>query len=165
MDSSYSESVGKRVRALRDERGWTQAELAGRLHWKRERVTQLEDGHVVSAKLDTLATVAEALNTPEYPMTLPELLWPVLEPWDAEQLASQMRDRFDRRIRELGDQLYGEYLAKLTREEGARFILNLALVLHHEKRETVQFVLELVQTAAIRAAGWDGVEAWFASHE
>jgi transcriptional regulator with XRE-family HTH domain len=53
--------IGRRIRALRDERGWTQAMLADHAELTREHLSELENGHK-EIGLRALARIADALN-------------------------------------------------------------------------------------------------------
>ena len=55
-------TIGGRVAAMRAARGLTAVELARRLGWTPQRVTNIERGHSCSPSLRTLRRIAEALG-------------------------------------------------------------------------------------------------------
>ena len=55
--------VGARIRALREERGWSQLELAGRAEMHRPYLTGVETG-ARNPSLDILVRIANALHVP-----------------------------------------------------------------------------------------------------
>jgi transcriptional regulator with XRE-family HTH domain len=60
-DSSGMDGVAVNVARLRNERGWSQQELARRAKVNKETVNRLENGHGFTGK--TLAAIARALHT------------------------------------------------------------------------------------------------------
>ena len=55
--------IGRRIRVLRTERGWTQAMLADHAELTREHLSELENGHK-EIGVRALEKIAQALNTP-----------------------------------------------------------------------------------------------------
>jgi transcriptional regulator with XRE-family HTH domain len=54
--------IGERLQACRQDYGWTQRQLAGRLHLTQSHLAQLEGGHRLP-NLWTLSVLARALGT------------------------------------------------------------------------------------------------------
>ncbi len=52
-----------KIRELRKERGWSQAELAERANVSRVTVSMLENGSLQVTKMDTLIKLADALDS------------------------------------------------------------------------------------------------------
>ena len=52
-----------KIRELRKERGWSQAELAERANVSRVTVSMLENGSLQVTKMDTLIKLADALGS------------------------------------------------------------------------------------------------------
>lgn len=89
--------VGQRIRAIREARGWTQSELAGRLQRTQTAVSYWESGRR-GLSLDDLVDVARVLGVPSADLLpdrprrqrVPALLRAVADQVDASQLADQL---------------------------------------------------------------------------
>lgn len=57
------ESLGERVRRLRKARGWAQADLGDKIGLRQLAVSQIETGKTSSPRSETLAALADALDT------------------------------------------------------------------------------------------------------
>jgi transcriptional regulator with XRE-family HTH domain len=95
--SGNSAEVGQRIRAIREARGWTQSELAGRLRRTQTAVSYWESGRR-GLSIDDLVDVAGVLGVessallPDRPTRKPvaALLRAVADQVDARQLADQL---------------------------------------------------------------------------
>ncbi len=59
--------IGKRIRGLRDSKGWTITELAERAKVRRATVSRLEHARIHAIDLDVLERLADALGvSPSY---------------------------------------------------------------------------------------------------
>jgi transcriptional regulator with XRE-family HTH domain len=56
------ETIGTRIKALRETNGWSQIELASRAGIDRKTVNRIENGHF-SPSIDTLVALGKALDT------------------------------------------------------------------------------------------------------
>ncbi len=59
-----SKRLGRVLRTLREEKGWTQEELAGKARVARSYLTKLETGAKLNPSLDVLRRIAKALKAP-----------------------------------------------------------------------------------------------------
>lgn len=57
------EKFGDKIRAMRQDRGWSQDELARKLEWRQPNVSELESG-IHAPSLPTLAKLAEVFKVP-----------------------------------------------------------------------------------------------------
>lgn len=55
-------SIGSKIKALREERGWTQAKLAERADLNPAHLSQIETGHIDKPNISTITAVFEAMN-------------------------------------------------------------------------------------------------------
>lgn len=66
--------IGNQLRKLRNEKGWTQAELADRVGIARVSVLSIEKGHFIPT-IETALRISQALNVP-----VEEIFWLKEEP-------------------------------------------------------------------------------------
>lgn len=67
ITSGNMETMGDRIRQLRESRNWTQAELANRVHVTRAAISQWERGETSNIKLATFLSLCDIFDTsPEY---------------------------------------------------------------------------------------------------
>ena len=62
VDDFLNAKIATQIKALREQRGWTQAELAERAGMKQERISVLEDVNYTSWTLNVLRRLAEAFD-------------------------------------------------------------------------------------------------------
>ncbi|MCD6674883.1 MAG: helix-turn-helix transcriptional regulator [Burkholderiaceae bacterium] len=62
MEAAIDQGVAWQIRVNREERGWTQAELAQRIDSRQSAVSRLEDPEAGDVRLSTLKKVARALD-------------------------------------------------------------------------------------------------------
>jgi transcriptional regulator with XRE-family HTH domain len=61
-DNFLNTSIAAQIRALRDQRGWTQAQLAERAEMKQSRISAMEDVNYSSWSIRTLARLGQAFD-------------------------------------------------------------------------------------------------------
>jgi transcriptional regulator with XRE-family HTH domain len=60
--NEFSSKLGERIRAIREKKGWTQADMAAHLGLERGHISEIEHGRR-AITLPTLQTVATGLDT------------------------------------------------------------------------------------------------------
>ena len=63
MEAEFKKALGRRLRAIRTERGMTQEDLGSKIDRTPEAISNLERGEVLP-HLETLARISTALNVP-----------------------------------------------------------------------------------------------------
>jgi transcriptional regulator with XRE-family HTH domain len=59
--SAISIALGRRVKKLREKKGWTQADLAAASGLERSHISEIENGHILP-NIVTLQTLAKSLH-------------------------------------------------------------------------------------------------------
>src|SRR5438045_3241488 len=54
--------IGRIIRALRQHKGWRQADLAGKAQTSRSMISRLERGRIAGMRVETLDRIAKALD-------------------------------------------------------------------------------------------------------
>lgn len=102
-------SLGKKLKELRAERGWTQSEVAKRSGLERGYLANLEIDGVAKPSADTFLKLARAFNI--HPEELYEAAGYIKEPkltYDYEPTAEQLLDELKLNIRRLEKKLKEE---------------------------------------------------------
>lgn len=64
MQTMERESIGRRVKALRDAQGWTQDDLVRKSGLSRQSISRLENEDDYDLRINTLESLARAFNVP-----------------------------------------------------------------------------------------------------
>lgn len=137
--------VGDRVRHLREERGWSQADLGERMKPPRSKmqVYRLEDGQVPST-LGMIEELAAALGTPERPVSMVEFLAPILGAEDARSLKETTRDHLAREVAEYERTRMEQWRRSVEREDVQRLLQDALNTAPLMTADQVMFLRELL---------------------
>lgn len=154
----FRKDLSDRVQRLRKERGWSQAQLGERLGKSKTQVFRLE-GQQVPTTLGVIEELAAAFD-----LSMPEFLYPLLEPGAAHTIAREAEADFVREVRAWADNARSQLLGNLNSDLAMR-VLDAVARLHRAKAsdlEVVALQLECLarerEHQAHHAAGY--VPAW-----